>query len=121
MKERAVIARRKYNATGSAWLSALSWPEAREALAALPVGNGRIGAMVFGGTDAERIQFNEATLWVGGPRDYSHTGASKIGFPRWFDSSRRSGSLQISRRVYTPPPRILEAVDPDQRRRRASR
>lgn len=49
---------------------------AAEWVEALPVGNGRIGAMVFGGTDAERIQFNEATLWVGGPRDYSHTGAS---------------------------------------------
>lgn len=49
---------------------------AAEWVGALPVGNGRIGAMVFGGTDAERIQFNEATLWVGGPRDYSHAGAS---------------------------------------------
>lgn len=43
---------------------------------ALPVGNGRLGAMVFGGTTEERIQFNEATLWVGEPRDYSHPGAS---------------------------------------------
>ena len=43
---------------------------------ALPVGNGRIGAMVFGGTPEERIQFNESTLWVGEPRDYSHPGAS---------------------------------------------
>jgi alpha-L-fucosidase 2 len=38
---------------------------------ALPVGNGRLGAMVFGGTASERIQFNESTLWVGEPRDYS--------------------------------------------------
>jgi alpha-L-fucosidase 2 len=34
---------------------------------ALPVGNGRIGAMIFGGTAHERIQLNEATLWSGGP------------------------------------------------------
>jgi alpha-L-fucosidase 2 len=34
---------------------------------ALPIGNGRIGAMVFGGADAERIQFTEQTLWTGGP------------------------------------------------------
>jgi alpha-L-fucosidase 2 len=44
---------------------------------ALPVGNGRLGAMVFGGTDKERIQFNEDTLWTGRPRDYSHPGAAK--------------------------------------------
>ncbi len=32
---------------------------------ALPVGNGDMGAMVFGGTDWERIQFNEKSLWNG--------------------------------------------------------
>jgi alpha-L-fucosidase 2 len=32
---------------------------------ALPVGNGTMGAMVFGGTDWERIQFNEKSLWTG--------------------------------------------------------
>jgi alpha-L-fucosidase 2 len=34
---------------------------------ALPLGNGRLGAMVFGGVDNELIQLNEATLWSGGP------------------------------------------------------
>ena len=36
---------------------------------ALPVGNGRIGAMVFGGLNRERLQLNEDTLWAGGPYD----------------------------------------------------
>lgn len=36
---------------------------------ALPIGNGRLGAMVFGNTDRERIQFNEDTLWAGIPKD----------------------------------------------------
>ncbi len=36
---------------------------------ALPVGNGRLGAMVFGGVELERIQLNEDTLWAGGPYD----------------------------------------------------
>lgn len=36
---------------------------------ALPVGNGRLGAMVFGGVAQERIQLNEDTLWSGGPYD----------------------------------------------------
>jgi alpha-L-fucosidase 2 len=34
---------------------------------ALPVGNGRLGAMVYGGVDTELLQLNEATLWTGGP------------------------------------------------------
>ncbi|MGN6363156.1 glycoside hydrolase family 95 protein [Asticcacaulis taihuensis] len=34
---------------------------------ALPVGNGRLGAMVFGRTGQERLQLNEDTLWSGGP------------------------------------------------------
>jgi alpha-L-fucosidase 2 len=42
---------------------------------ALPVGNGRLGAMVFGRVEEERIQFNEDTLWLGEPRDYSRPGA----------------------------------------------
>lgn len=32
-----------------------------------PLGNGRLGCMVFGGTERERIQFNEDTLWSGHP------------------------------------------------------
>jgi alpha-L-fucosidase 2 len=36
---------------------------------ALPIGNGRIGAMVFGGVARERLQLNEDTLYAGGPYD----------------------------------------------------
>lgn len=42
---------------------------------ALPVGNGKLAAMVFGGVTEERIQFNEETLWAGEPRSYAHKGA----------------------------------------------
>jgi len=52
---------------------------------ALPVGNGRLGAMIYGGTTEDHIQFNEETLWSGGPHDYSNEGASG----HW----ERSGSL----------------------------
>src|SRR5271166_4856455 len=45
---------------------------------ALPVGNGRLGAMVFGGAAHERIQFNESTVWTGEPHDYAHHGAEKF-------------------------------------------
>ncbi|MBC7914371.1 MAG: glycoside hydrolase family 95 protein, partial [Pyrinomonadaceae bacterium] len=34
---------------------------------ALPVGNGRLGAMIFGGVNEELIQLNEGTYWTGGP------------------------------------------------------
>jgi alpha-L-fucosidase 2 len=44
---------------------------------ALPIGNGRLGAMVFGGRAEERIQFNEGTLWTGKPHEYQHPGAVK--------------------------------------------
>jgi alpha-L-fucosidase 2 len=40
---------------------------AREWVEALPVGNGRLGGMVFGGVPAERVQLNEDTFWSGGP------------------------------------------------------
>ena len=43
---------------------------------ALPLGNGFMGAMVYGTVGKEHIQFNEETLWRGGPHDYAHKGAS---------------------------------------------
>ncbi len=42
---------------------------APEWVQALPVGNGRLGAMVFGGVTREQLQLNEDTLWAGGPYD----------------------------------------------------
>jgi alpha-L-fucosidase 2 len=42
---------------------------------ALPVGNGRLGAMVFGGVENERIQLNEDTLWAGPPVPQDRIGA----------------------------------------------
>jgi alpha-L-fucosidase 2 len=50
---------------------ATKWSEA------LPVGNGRLGAMVFGGVAEERIQFNEDTLWTGQPHEYQRDGAAE--------------------------------------------
>jgi alpha-L-fucosidase 2 len=50
---------------------AADWTEA------LPLGNGLLGAMVFGGYPAERIQFNEHTVWTGQPHSYAHPGAAE--------------------------------------------
>lgn len=44
-----------YNKPASKWVEAL------------PIGNGKIGAMIFGGVEEELIQLNESTLWSGGP------------------------------------------------------
>jgi alpha-L-fucosidase 2 len=46
---------------------------------ALPVGDGRIGAMIFGGVASERIQLNEHSLWSGHPvQDDDHTVKDRI-------------------------------------------
>ncbi len=45
---------------------------------ALPVGNGRLGAMVFGKYGEERIQLNEETLWSGGPYSTVVKGGGKV-------------------------------------------
>ena len=50
---------------------------AKEWHEALPVGNGRLGAMVFGGTGEERIQLNESSIWSGNPKCYDRIGAFK--------------------------------------------
>ncbi|WP_379155784.1 glycoside hydrolase N-terminal domain-containing protein [Paenibacillus sp. sgz5001063] len=52
--------------------SASEWTEA------LPVGNGRLGGMVFGGIETEHIQLNEDTLWSGYPRDTNNRDAIHI-------------------------------------------
>ena len=50
---------------------AATWPDA------LPVGNGRLGAMVFGNPAKERIQLNEETVWDGEPRDRKNPQAAR--------------------------------------------
>src|SRR5712691_3551801 len=46
---------------------AAKWTEA------LPIGNGRLAAMIFGGTESERIQLNEDTVWAGEKRDRNNS------------------------------------------------
>ena len=42
-------------------------------LEALPIGNGRLGGMVYGGTQNDEVQLNEDTFWSGGPHDNNST------------------------------------------------
>jgi len=59
------------SASPSPWSDLRLWyrQPAREWNEALPIGNGRLAAMVFGGTASERIQLNEDTVWAGEKRD----------------------------------------------------
>ena len=50
-------------------------------LEAMPMGNGIVGAMVFGGTQHERIALNEGTFWSGRPHDYDNPEAGQY-FPK---------------------------------------
>ena len=61
------------NAESILWYNkpASEWREA------LPVGNGRIGAMVFGGISEEQIQLNESSVWSGNPKDFDRPGVFK--------------------------------------------
>lgn len=51
---------------------AVYWTEA------LPVGNGKLGAMVFGGIEKERIALNEDSLWSGYPSNWNNPGAKEV-------------------------------------------
>jgi alpha-L-fucosidase 2 len=50
-------------------------------LEAMPIGNGYMGAMVFGGIRQERIALNESSFWSGRPHDYNDTNAIQY-FPQ---------------------------------------
>jgi alpha-L-fucosidase 2 len=48
-------------------------PAANWETESLPLGNGAMGASVFGGVQTEHLQYNEKTLWIGGPGDGNYT------------------------------------------------
>jgi len=79
---------------------ASSWVEA------LPIGNGRLGAMIYGGESTDHIQFNEETLWTGRPHDYSHEGASEyLGTIRkllWEGKQKEAEKLALEKFMSVP-------------------
>src|SRR6478736_766423 len=79
---------------------ATNWNEA------LPVGNGRLSAMVFGVANQERLQLNEGTLWAGGPYDPVNPEA-KVALPEVRqlvnDGKYREAARLISAKVMAKP------------------
>jgi alpha-L-fucosidase 2 len=79
---------------------ALRWEEA------LPIGNGRLGAMIYGGPAEDHIQFNEETLWTGAPHDYSHKGAyeylGKIRELLWQGKQKEAEDLALENFMSVP-------------------
>lgn len=71
---------------------AKAWTEA------LPVGSGKLGAMVFGGAAAERLQLNEDTLWAGGPYEpiNPEAGAALPEIRRLIDAGQYAKAAQIA-------------------------
>src|SRR6185437_3180708 len=73
---------------------------------ALAIGNGRIGTMVFGGINRERLQLNEDTLWAGGPYDPVNPDA-KAALPEVrqlvFDGKYSEAAKLISQKVMSKP------------------
>ena len=104
------------------WYSqpATQWTEA------LPIGNGSMGAMAFGGKNEDLIQFNHDTLWTGQPIDYQHENASEV-LPQirqlLFDGKQKEAEVLAQERFMSDPMRqnayqpmgniILEFEDQD--------
>ncbi len=73
---------------------------------ALPIGNGRLGAMVFGRTDVETLQLNEDSVWYGGPRDRNNPdAAAHIDEIRWLlFANRPDKAAELARMTMTSIP-----------------
>ena len=78
---------------------------------ALPLGNGRLGAMVFGNPEEERLQLNEETIWAGGPSNNANPEAREalprirelLNEGRWREAQRLADEKVISKTHHGMP------------------
>jgi len=79
--------------------SASVWEEA------LPLGNGRLGAMVYGDVQNENIQLNENTFWAGGPHNNINPAALKAlpELRRLLDAGDYMAAEKLSEKVIASP------------------
>ncbi|MEK6283910.1 MAG: glycoside hydrolase family 95 protein [Acidobacteriota bacterium] len=87
---------------------AANWNEA------LPIGNGRLAAMVFGGIDSERIQLNEDTIWAGEKRDRNNPeGARNLAeVRRLLFAGRPKEAEQLAERTIIAVPKRMPPYQP---------
>lgn len=87
---------------------AASWNEA------LPIGNGRLGAMVFGGLQSERIQLNEDSIWAGEKRDRTNPeGARNLAeVRRLLFSGKAKEAEQLAEKTIIAVPKRLPPYQP---------
>ena len=89
---------------GSERLLFYSKPAKKWSREALPIGNGRLGGMVFGGVSSEQIQFNEDTLWIGDEKDtgaYQTFGDLFIELEGQADHTAYRRELDIAKALHT--------------------
>ncbi|KAF4972708.1 hypothetical protein FSARC_773 [Fusarium sarcochroum] len=81
---------------------------------ATPIGNGRLGAMVRGTTDVERLWVNEDSVWYGGPQNRINP-AARDALPKvreLIDQNRIPEAEQLIRKTQTSRPRSLRHYEP---------
>ena len=91
-----------YRQPGSQWMQGM------------PLGNGMIGAMVFGGVPRERIALNESSFWSGRPHDYDDPNAGKY-FKQIQDlvfAQRHQEATNLATEHFMGIPKVLEAYQP---------
>lgn len=91
---------------------ALGYPkEADRWVEALPIGNGRLGAIVFGGCSRERLQLNEDTFWSCRPHDYTNSQAREYlqRVRSLIFAGKHEQAQQIVDEHMTGNPRLLQA------------
>lgn len=81
---------------------------------ALPIGNGRLGAMVFGKVSEERIQLNEDSIWYGGPKDSGNPDAKKYvpEIRRLLFTGQPEKASHLARMAMTSTPKYLNPYLP---------
>ena len=81
---------------------------------ALPVGNGRLGAMLFGGVAKDRLQLNEDTVWAGEKRDRNNPrGAEAIPeIRRLLNAGRAAEAHELAEKAVVSTPRRLPPYQP---------
>jgi alpha-L-fucosidase 2 len=75
----------------------------------LPIGNGRLGAVLFGGVQRDRLQLNESSLWMGGPKDRDNPEAlAHLGEVRrlLFAGQPREAAVLAERKLMGRPSRL---------------